>query len=81
MERRAITLNDSLKRKYWEIPRALVQRPLLRGALRKYGRLYITQPYREQEKWRPWHGQACDWSRCQCSCNGGQFHGAAGNDW
>ncbi|SIO57632.1 hypothetical protein SAMN05443247_08596 [Bradyrhizobium erythrophlei] len=65
-----------VERKYWEIPRAWFN-DFVERALRKYGRLYIIQPYREQEKCAP----ACQHAighECQCSCMGAN-HGA-GND-
>ncbi|NRD89150.1 hypothetical protein C8024_06330 [Sphingopyxis sp. BSNA05] len=62
--------------KHWEIPKAwfndFVQRALL-----KYGKLYVIQPYREQEKC----ADACMKAKgheCQCSCMGAN-HGT-GND-
>jgi hypothetical protein len=62
--------------KYWELPKAwfndFVERSLI-----KYGKVYIIQPYHEQEKCAP----ACQNAKrheCQCSCMG-KYHGA-GND-
>ena len=62
--------------KHWEIPKAWFNDVLERG-LRKFGRIYVIQPYREQEKCSP----ACQNAlghECQCSCMGAN-HGA-GND-
>lgn len=61
---------------YWEVPKAwfndIVDRSLLR-----YVKVYIIQPYREQEKCSP----ACQNAvghECQCSCMG--LHHGVGND-
>lgn len=62
--------------KCWELPKAWFN-GFVERALRRYGELYIIQPYREQEKCAP----ACLNARgheCQCSCMGAN-HGA-GND-
>ena len=64
------------KEKYWEIPKAWFN-DFVNRALSKYGKVYIIQPYREQEKCSP----ACQNAvghECQCSCMG-QHHGM-GND-
>jgi hypothetical protein len=61
---------------YWELPKAwfndFVDRSLLR-----YGKVYIIQPYREQEKCAP-ACQNATGHECQCSCMG--LHHGAGND-
>lgn len=62
--------------KCWELPKAWFN-GFVERALRRYGELYIIQPYREQEKCAP----AClnaTGHECQCSCMGAN-HGA-GND-
>lgn len=64
------------KGRYWEIPKAWFDDFVTR-ALTKYGRLYIIQPYREQEKCSPACLNAVG-HECQCSCMGAN-HGA-GND-
>ncbi|MGF9758151.1 hypothetical protein AAII07_23415 [Microvirga sp. 0TCS3.31] len=64
------------EQKCWEIPKAWFNN-FVERALRKYGKLYIIQPFREQEKCSP----AClnaTGHECQCSCMGAN-HGA-GND-
>jgi hypothetical protein len=63
-------------KKYWELPKAWFN-DFVERALAKYGRVYVIQPYREQEKCSP----ACQNAighECQCSCMG-LYHGA-GND-
>lgn len=68
------------KRKQWEVPAAWFD-DLVRRCLAKFGRVYVVQPYREQEKCAP----AC-WSakgeECQCSCMG-LNHGSdrPGGNW
>lgn len=57
----------------WEIPKAWFN-DFVNRALRRFGKVYIIQPYREQEICAP----ACQNARgheCQCSCMG-QHHGA-----
>ena len=58
---------------YWEIPKAWFN-GLVERSLARYGKLYIVQPFREQEKCAP----ACMNARgheCECSCMGAN-HGA-----
>jgi hypothetical protein len=60
----------------WETPKAWFNE-LVEQCLQRHGKLYIIQPYREQEKCSP----ACmnaQGHECQCSCMGAN-HGA-GND-
>lgn len=61
--------------KCWEVPKAWFN-DVVRAALERYGRLYVIQPYREQEVCAP----AC-WNavghECQCSC-AGENHGTGG---
>ena len=64
------------KEKHWELPKAWFN-DFVDRALSKYDKVYIIQPYREQEKCSP----ACQNAvghECQCSCMG-QHHGM-GND-
>ena len=61
---------------YWETPKAWFN-DLVNRALERYGRLYVIQPYREQEKCAPACLNAVG-HECQCSCMGAN-HGA-GND-
>ncbi len=68
------------KYKCWETPKAWFN-DLVKRSLERYNKLYIIQPYREQEKCAP----AC-WNavghECQCSCMGAN-HGShsSENDW
>ena len=62
--------------KYWEIPKAWFN-DLVERCLKRYGHVWIIQPFRESEKCAP----ACmnaQGHECQCSCMGAN-HGA-GND-
>lgn len=65
---------DSLE--CWELPKKWFN-DFVERALKRFGKVYVFQPYREQEKCAP----AC-WNalghECQCSCMG-EHHGA-GND-
>src|SRR5262245_34798165 len=66
----------NLIEKCWELPKAWFN-DFVNRCLEDYGRVYIIQPYREQEKCAP----ACQNAighECQCSCMG-QHHGV-GND-
>lgn len=60
----------------WELPKAWFNDFVVR-ALTRYRRLYIVQPYREQEKCSPSCLNAMG-HECQCSCMGAN-HGS-GND-
>lgn len=60
----------------WELPKAWFNDFVAR-ALARYHRLYIVQPYREQEKCSPSCLNALG-HECECSCMGAN-HGA-GND-
>lgn len=62
--------------RYWEIPKAWFN-DFVERALTTFGRVYVIQPYREQEKCSPACLNAVG-HECQCSCMGGN-HGA-GND-
>lgn len=64
------------KHKCWELPKAWFNDFVAR-ALERYRKLYIVQPYREQEKCSPACLNAIG-HECQCSCMGAN-HGA-GND-
>jgi hypothetical protein len=59
--------------KYWEIPKAWFN-DFVQRALKKYGKLYVIQPFREQEKCAPACMNAVG-HECQCSCMGAN-HGA-----
>jgi hypothetical protein len=63
-------------KKYWELPKTWFN-DFVERSLAQYGKVYIIQPYREQEKCAP----ACQNAighECQCSCMG--LHHGAGND-
>jgi hypothetical protein len=62
--------------KYWELPKDWFN-DFVNRALAKFGRLYVVQPYREQEKCAPACLNAVG-HECQCSCMGAN-HGV-GND-
>lgn len=60
----------------WELPKSWFN-DFVDRALQRYGRLYVIQPYREQEKCSPKCLEAVG-HICECSCMGAN-HGA-GND-
>jgi hypothetical protein len=62
--------------KYWELPKAWFN-DFVDRSLDRYGKVYIIQPFREQEKCSP-SCQNAQGHECQCSCMG-EHHGA-GND-
>ena len=62
--------------KYWETPKAWFN-DLVDRAMDRYKKVYVVQPYREQEKCAPACMNATG-HECQCSCMGAN-HGA-GND-
>ncbi len=71
--------NWNRKFKCWELPQAWVNR-LVSSILSRHGKLYIIQPYREQEICAPacWNAEGHE---CQCACMGAN-HGSqspAGN--
>lgn len=59
----------------WEVPKAWFN-DLVAQMLAKYGKVFIIQPYREQEKCAPACMNAVG-HECQCSCMGAN-HGAGG---
>jgi hypothetical protein len=65
--------------KAWRLPQSWLNRVVDEG-LKRYGRLYLVQPYRVMEKCAP----ACRNAKgheCQCSCMG-RNHGAGdGSGW
>jgi hypothetical protein len=63
-------------RKFWEIPKAWFD-DFVNRALQRYGRLYVIQPYREQEICSP-SCQNAKGHECQCSCMG-VHHGTGGD--
>jgi len=69
-----------IPKKHWELPQAWFN-DLVSRSLSRFGRLYIIQPYRAQEKCAPacWNAQGHE---CQCSCMGAN-HGSQreGNGW
>lgn len=77
-----IWLRDQNKRKpkwigenkrYWEIPASWLN-SIVSRLLNRWGKLYIIQPFREQEKCAPacWNARGHE---CQCSCMG-ENHGS-----
>lgn len=64
------------EQKYWEIPKSWFN-TLVDRSLERFGKIYVVQPYREQEKCAPACMNAAG-HECQCSCMGAN-HGA-GND-
>lgn len=67
------------EKKHWEVPKAWFN-DIVKEALLKWGKLYIIQPYIEQEKCAP----AC-WNalghECQCSCMGANHGSQSGHGW
>lgn len=78
-DRRSIPKWDS-SRQFWEVPQAWFN-PLVRESLATFERVYIIQPYRDQEKCAPacWNAEG---DECQCSCMGAN-HGmqSPGGSW
>lgn len=62
--------------KYWELPKAWFN-DFVERSLKRYGKVYIIQPYRKQEKCAPACMNATG-HECECSCMGAN-HGT-GND-
>lgn len=62
--------------RYWELPKAWFN-DFVERSLERYGKVYIIQPYREQEKCAPACQNALGYE-CECSCMG--VHHGAGND-
>lgn len=62
--------------RYWELPKSWFNN-FVNVALERYKKLYVIQPYREQEKCAPACMEATG-HECECSCMGAN-HGA-GND-
>ncbi|QDB99729.1 hypothetical protein FGU64_04520 [Mesorhizobium sp. 8] len=76
-ERRSDPVWFSLdSKRYWELPRSWLN-DFVERALKRYGALYIIQPYREQEICSSSCMNAAG-HECECSCMGAN-HGA-GND-
>jgi hypothetical protein len=67
-------------KKYWELPQAWFS-DLVKRCLDNYGRVYIIQPFRAQEKCAPacWNAEG---EICECSCMGAN-HGSSypGGRW
>lgn len=62
---------------YWELPKAWFN-DFVDRALKRYGRVYIIQPYREQEVCAP-ACRAAVGHECECSCMGAN-HGVGNDD-
>ena len=63
----------------WKLPASWLNR-FVEGALNRYGRLYVVQPFREMEKCAP----ACrdaNGHECQCSCMGANHGNKDGLGW
>ncbi|MBA3068184.1 MAG: hypothetical protein FP825_06875 [Hyphomonas sp.] len=65
--------------KQWELPAAWFNDLVDRG-LQRWGRIYIIQPYREQEKCAPACRNATG-HECQCSCMGAHHGSGGGGGW
>jgi hypothetical protein len=67
------------EKKYWELPKAWFNE-LVSDSLNRWGKIYIIQPYREQDKCAP----AC-WNalghECQCSCMGANHGSQNSSGW
>jgi hypothetical protein len=66
-------------KKHWQLPRAWFN-GLVERFLKRYSRLYIVQPYREQEKCAPACMNALGYE-CQCSCMGANHGAGMTSDW
>lgn len=64
------------QQRYWEIPKSWFN-DFINRALVRYGKVYIIQPFRVQEKCAPACMNAIG-HECQCSCMG--LNHGAGND-
>lgn len=64
-------------KKRWVLPRSWFN-DIVNKCLEKYGKIYIIQPFREQEKCAPacWNAKGHE---CNCSCMGAN-HGAKGEN-
>lgn len=65
--------------KAWKIPVVWFNR-LVDGALDRYGRIYVVQPYREFEKCAPACRSATGHD-CECSCMGANHGVGDGDGW
>lgn len=67
-------------KRHWTMPRSWFN-DLVNKCLDRYGKVYVIQPYREQEKCAPacWNAKGHE---CNCSCMG-ENHGSQGaySDW
>lgn len=67
-------------KKCWQLPRSWFN-DIVESVLRRHKKLYIIQPYREQEKCAPacWNAKGHE---CQCSCMGENHgQGQPGGSW
>lgn len=69
---RRTTPNWFAGKHYWEIPKSWFD-DFVERALSKYGKLYVVQPFREQEICA-YQCRNAKGHECQCSCMG-QYHG------
>lgn len=63
-------------KKYWDVARIRLNE-IVKHTLATYGKLYVVQPYRVQERCAPacWDAEGHD---CQCQCMG-EHHGSRSN--
>ncbi|MFK5892160.1 MAG: hypothetical protein QM504_02950 [Pseudomonadota bacterium] len=68
------------EKKHWVIPNSWFN-DIVNKSINKYGKVYVIQPYRAQEKCAPacWNAKGHE---CNCSCMG-ENHGTGGSnsDW
>lgn len=76
---RRINPTWSSAKKHWELPKAWFN-DFVDRALGKFGKLYIIQPYREQEVCAPACMNATG-HECQCSCMGANHGVGNGGGW
>ncbi|WP_176086918.1 hypothetical protein [Martelella sp. HB161492] len=65
--------------KTWKLPLNWLNR-FVDGALERYDRVYVVQPYREMEKCAPACRNAVG-HECQCSCMGANHGAGDGGGW
>ncbi|WP_074855006.1 hypothetical protein [Thioclava dalianensis] len=73
------TIRFAHMEKSWKLPLSWLNR-FVDGALDRYGRVYVVQPFREMEKCAPACRKAAGHD-CQCSCMGANHGASDGNGW